>query len=146
MLSNTCKYGIRATIYLALHAGTEKKIGIKIISKELGIPTPFLGKILQQLARQKILSSIKGPNGGFGLGRPADEISMLDIVLSIDGSDLFDMCLVDLKTCADRKQGNIPCTLHKAFSPIRKQIYEMFQNLTIDQLADELRQDNKLRI
>ena len=47
MLSNTSKYAIRAVIYLALYAGEEKKIGIKQISNELKIPTPFLGKILQ---------------------------------------------------------------------------------------------------
>ena len=45
MLSNTSKYAIRAVIYLALYAGEEKKIGIKEISKDLSIPTPFLGKI-----------------------------------------------------------------------------------------------------
>jgi len=69
MLSNTCKYGIRAVIYLALHNAEEKKIGIKEISSELNIPTPFLGKILQMLAKNKMLISTKGPNGGFGLDR-----------------------------------------------------------------------------
>lgn len=64
MLSNTCKYAIRSVIYLALNAQDGKKIGIKKISEDLEIPTPFLGKILQSLARQKLLSSTKGPHGG----------------------------------------------------------------------------------
>ena len=63
MLSNTSKYAIRAVIYLALFSSDEKKIGIREISKELGLPTPFLGKILQMLAKQKILNSTKGPMG-----------------------------------------------------------------------------------
>ena len=62
MLSNTSKYAIRAVIYLALFAGKEKKIGIKQISTDLSIPTPFLGKILQTLAKHKLLSSTKGPH------------------------------------------------------------------------------------
>ena len=51
MLSNTSKYAIRAVIYLALYSTKEKKVGIKEVASELDIPSPFLGKILQQLAR-----------------------------------------------------------------------------------------------
>ena len=72
MLSNTCKYAIRAVIYLAVNDEDGKKIGIKQISKDLDIPTPFLGKILQSLAKQKLLKSTKGPHGGFSIGRPAE--------------------------------------------------------------------------
>ena len=53
MLSNTCKYGIRAVLYLAMNTKKEKKIGIKQISQDLNIPTPFLGKILQSLVKHK---------------------------------------------------------------------------------------------
>ena len=59
MLSNTCKYGIRAVIYIALSNTDKRRIGIKEISKELDIPTPFLGKILQTLVKDKLLVSTK---------------------------------------------------------------------------------------
>ena len=49
MLSNTCKYAIRAVIYIALNGENNRKIGIKEISKELDLPTAFLGKILLNL-------------------------------------------------------------------------------------------------
>ena len=65
MLSNSCKYGIRAVIYLAKNPVDNGKIGIKRISEDLGLPTPFLAKILQLLAKHKILTSSKGPHGGF---------------------------------------------------------------------------------
>ena len=94
MLSNTCKYAIRSVIYLALHAQDGKKIGIKKISEDLEIPTPFLGKILQSLARQKLLSSTKGPHGGFGLGKDPMEISLMNIVEIVDGLDMFENCLI----------------------------------------------------
>ena len=81
MLSNTSRYAIRAVIYLALKSKDESKIGIKTISKDLDIPTPFLGKILQTLAKHKILSSTKGPHGGFGLGR-----NPYDISFAMDGA------------------------------------------------------------
>jgi Rrf2 family iron-sulfur cluster assembly transcriptional regulator len=65
MLSNSCRYGIRAVIYLANQPLSSGKTGIKKISKDLNLPTPFLAKILQQLAKKKILSSSKGPHGGY---------------------------------------------------------------------------------
>ena len=65
MLSNSCRYGIRAVVYLASRYSEKNNIGIKEISGVLNLPAPFLAKILQQLARHKILNSVKGPNGGF---------------------------------------------------------------------------------
>ena len=74
MVSNTSKYAIRALIYLALYAAPEKKKGLKDIAANLGIPTPFLGKILQVLARHNILDSSKGPHGGFCTARDRPSI------------------------------------------------------------------------
>ncbi|MCK5029339.1 MAG: Rrf2 family transcriptional regulator [Bacteroidales bacterium] len=138
MLSNTCKYAIRAVIYLALH-GTEKKIGIKEISKELEIPTPFLGKILQQLAKNKMLLSTKGPNGGFLLAKPAKEITLLNIIEIIDGLDLFNECLIGMSTCSANAHKNVQCPTHHKYLPISIKLYELFNTETIQMLADEIK-------
>jgi Rrf2 family protein len=138
MLSNTCKYAIRAVIYLALN-GIENKIGIKEISKELDIPTPFLGKILQQLAKHKMLSSTKGPNGGFVLAKPATEITLLHIIEIIDGLDLFNDCLIGMRTCSASAHNDVQCPTHHKYLPISKQLYELFNTETIQVLADEIK-------
>ena len=65
MLSNSCRYGIRAVVYLASQPVTECKTGIKKISSDLKLPAPFLAKILQQLAKQKILTPQKVRMEGF---------------------------------------------------------------------------------
>ncbi len=140
MLSNTSRYAIRAVIYLALNAEDNHKIGIKEISKELDIPSPFLGKILQLLAKQKILSSTKGPNGGFGLGRNADEITLFDVIKIIDGDDIFTKCLISLRTCSEE---NIPCPLHSQYEKIRADISNMFKNQTIADLAHNIKKSRK---
>lgn len=136
MLSNTSKYAIRAVIYLALNAGEEKKIGIKQISKDLNIPTPFLGKILQTLAKHKLLSSTKGPHGGFGLGRNAKKINLIDIVDIIDGQDIFNKCLIRLDDCNDKE----PCTMHSKYAEVREQLLNLFQNQNISELIYEIKQ------
>ena len=93
MLSITSKYAVRALIYLGIFAEKGEKIGIKKISSDLKIPSPFLGKILQCRVKNKILFSTKGPNGGFGLGKSSEDITLYDIIKTIDGEDFFTNCL-----------------------------------------------------
>ncbi len=146
ILSNTCKYGIRAVIYLALKENKKNKTGIKKIAKDLDIPTPFLGKILQNLVRHKILSSTKGPHGGFGLGKKSEEIKLMDVVKIIDGEDIFNTCLINLKSCSTESHEKSPCPLHKKFKPIRDQIVELFNNQTIAELAEDIENNENIEI
>ena len=132
MLSNTCKYAIRACIYLALNADNDKKIGIKKIADDLDIPNPFLGKIMQVLAKNKILASTKGPNGGFCLGKPAKKISLMDIVIIIDGEDSFNACVIGACSCTT---GEAHCPIHEKYGPIREQAKQLFISQDIEELA-----------
>ena len=136
MLSNTSKYAIRAMIYLALNAGRETKTGIKKISGDLDIPAPFLAKILQLLAKHKLLASTKGPNGGFSLGKDPFKITLYEIVTVIDGSDIFDKCLISMRTCHEE---NIPCPMHTKYEPIRKEIKQLFQLQDLGNLSGDLK-------
>jgi Rrf2 family protein len=139
MLSNTSKYAIRAMIYLALNSKGEAKIGIKQISKDLEIPTPFLGKILQSLAKHKLLASTKGPHGGFGLGKNAYDINLMDIVEVIDGLDSFNMCVLGLKSCTNNEQN---CPIHKNYGTIREELKNLFQTENIGAIADHIRENS----
>lgn len=136
MLSNTSKYAIRAVIYLALNGNKDSKIGIKQISKDLEIPTPFLGKILQSLAKHKLLASTKGPHGGFSLGKSAYDISLMDIVEIIDGLDSFNMCVLGLKTCTE---SHTFCPVHSSYSGIREQLKNLFQSENIGILVEKIK-------
>jgi len=139
MLSNTCKYAIRAVIYLAVNDEEGKRIGIKQISKELDIPTPFLGKILQSLAKQKLLNSTKGPHGGFGLGRKAEDITLYDIVSIIDGEDVFTTCLIGMKSCKSNASEGYACPVHDQYHSIRQQMKEFFSNETVEKIVTNMK-------
>ncbi|MCW3806991.1 RrF2 family transcriptional regulator [Plebeiibacterium marinum] len=138
MLSNTCKYAVRAVIYLALNKNEEKKIGIKKISEELNIPTPFLGKILQQLAKQKMLLSTKGPHGGFSIAMDPSDISLLDIIKVVDGMDMFEMCLIGLNSCKSIHDKKLPCPIHDKFCKLRADMYDMFKSETLKNIIDRI--------
>jgi Rrf2 family protein len=134
MLSNSCKYGIRAVVYLASRH-TRNNIGIREISEDLGLPAPFLAKILQQLAKHKILNSVKGPNGGFSLKKKPESVTMLDIVKIIDGDNLFKNCLIHEGACSEVRKSRKACPVHDDYSVIRSKIDGLFRNRTIADLA-----------
>jgi len=141
MLSNTSKYALRAVIYLALYASDEKKAGIREIAEKLNIPTPFLGKILQNLAKHQILDSTKGPHGGFCLKRPAMDISLMEIIEVIDGRDIFDTCVIRTSKCSY----DAPCSLHDKMAPLRSEMKSLFLTESVADLVSEFR-DGKERI
>jgi Rrf2 family transcriptional regulator, iron-sulfur cluster assembly transcription factor len=137
MLSNTCKYAIRSMIYLANYAPGSTKIGIKKITEDLNIPPPFLGKILQKLVRKNILCSIKGPHGGFALGKKAEEISLYEIIVQIDGEDYFNSCIIRLESCSCFTEEISTCPIHKRFSSIRSELISFYQNTSLADIIDD---------
>jgi Rrf2 family iron-sulfur cluster assembly transcriptional regulator len=144
MLSNSCRYGIRAVIYLASQPLSNGKTGIKKISSDLNLPTPFMAKILQQLAKQKILSSSKGPHGGFSLLKDPHEITLLDIVNTIDGKDVFTSCIMHNGSCEGVEKDKKKCTIHDEYEKTRADLIKLFGNRSIYDLAQ--RADNTERV
>lgn len=134
ILSKTAEYALRSIIYVALNNTREKKIGIKELSRELELPSHFAGKILQQVVRHDLLSSTKGPNGGFYLSKPASEITLMDIVRVIDGLQVFKSCGLGLKDCSDIH----PCPLHHEFKIHREGLKHLFNTKTIQDLVDDI--------
>lgn len=138
MLSNTCKYALRALIYLGKFSQDDKKIGIKVISEKLDISSPFLGKILQNLVKQKLLVSTKGPNGGFGLAKPPEDVTLWEIVILVDGEDFFTNCLIGLEPCVSHDPTKPLCPVHKKYNQLRKEISVFYHETTLKIISDDV--------
>lgn len=135
MFSKACEYAIRAVLYIATQSEQGKRTSLKDISKETDSPEAFTAKILQQLSKNNVLQSIKGPNGGFEI--PEDDmqrIRLIEIVRIIDGDQLFTGCALGLKACNEEK----PCPLHSEFLGIRTNIHQLLENTTIKKLVYDL--------
>lgn len=138
MLTRGCEYALQAMLFLA--AGPPgKPILQRDISAALDIPPHFLGKVLQTLARNKLVISQKGKSGGFILARPAQQITPFDIITAIDGPTFLDGCLLGFPTCND----HAPCPVHNDWGELKNGILKMFYDENISQLSKEL--DRKLR-
>jgi Rrf2 family protein len=135
MLSNACQYAIRSVLYLAIHSDDKKRIGVKLIAEELETPQPFLAKLLQQLAKSDLVSSIKGPNGGFYLTKENADNSLWEIVKCIDGTDKFDHCFLGLSKCSDEN----PCPVHFIVSPFKEKLLNDFRDKSIAQFTKEIK-------
>ena len=131
MLSNSCKYAIRAVSFLAQFKSKSIKRSPKKISDELLMPTPYLAKILRELSKQKIISSAKGPGGGYFVSDENRTKTMLDIIISIDGLEKFKICFLGLPNCCDE----CPCSVHETVSIFKKEFLKNAKSKTINDLG-----------
>jgi Rrf2 family protein len=83
-LSRASSYALHAVAFMAAQK-RDQPIASHHIAKARGIPERFLVKVLKPLVSAQILLSIKGPNGGYRLGRPATDVTMLEVVEAVDG-------------------------------------------------------------
>ena len=83
-LTRASSYALHAVAYMAQQK-SDRPVASHKIAQERGIPERFLLKVLKPLVSARVLTSIKGPNGGYKLARPATDISVLEIVEAVDG-------------------------------------------------------------
>lgn len=134
IFSRQCEYAVQAIVYLAKKPQGEMT-SIKEISNTLKIPYHFTAKILQDLVYEGLLSSLKGPTGGFGLARSAKEISLLNIVEAVDGIKVLNSCVMGFSDCGD----NNPCAAHRHWKAMRDTIYKKMLTKTIAELAGAMK-------
>ncbi len=84
-LTSRSEYALLALLYLARH-GSDKLVTVDTIAKAQDIPPKFLEQILLLLKRARYLKSSKGQHGGYALGKPAEKITLAEIVRLIDGA------------------------------------------------------------
>lgn len=134
MLSEKCKYALRCVLYLSVHSSERNRISGVTIAQNLKIPDAFTLKILQKLVSDGIISSVKGPNGGFYLSKKNRKKKLMDVIKSIDGEDFFIQCGLGLKECSDKK----PCPLHHDFVKARKIFLKTLAKMSIDKLSQKI--------
>ena len=140
MLSNACKYAIRSILYLGIQTDNKNKVNVKKVAQELEVPQPFLAKLLQQLTKNGLVSSSKGPNGGFYLSKADKKNTIWDIIEIIDGSSKFDECFLGLSKCSDDN----PCPVHFIVSPFKENILKNFRDKTISEYVKEIETSGKV--
>ena len=134
MISKAASYGVQSLAYLAMSDQDREYVPISEISRELSIPYHFLKKVIADLVVGGLLISHRSAKGGIALARPAKQITLMDIIARIDGTAVFEECILGLPGCGKEH----PCALHENWAAERKRLYELFSNSSLDSLASQV--------
>lgn len=136
MFSKATEYALRATIFIAQKGTEEKKLSIDEIASAIDSPKSFTAKILQALTKDNhIISSVRGPNGGFYLTEKSKQLPVRIILQAMGDEEVLEKCVLGLKQCSEQQ----PCPMHEQYKSIRKQLKELFVTKTIQQFASEIK-------
>jgi Rrf2 family iron-sulfur cluster assembly transcriptional regulator len=135
MFSKSCEYGLRAIIYIAQQTEQNNKVSLTTISEAIDSPQAFTAKILQQLTKNNVVSSIKGPYGGFVIEEgKMKTVTLSEVVKILDGDSIYTGCGLGLSQCNEAN----PCPLHFKFIAIREQLKEMLENTSLEMLVTDM--------
>lgn len=135
MFSKTAEYALRATFYIAQKGTKENKLPIDEIANAIGSPKPFTAKILQSLTKnESIISSVRGPNGGFFMTPKAKKLPVTSILEAMNEKQTLTKCVLGLAQCTSEK----PCPMHHKYLEIKGQLIDMFDSTTIEEVANNL--------
>lgn len=127
-LSKKTEYSIMALRHLAGQA--DKSATVKSMASELGISQSLLAKLLQELARSKIVGSVQGAHGGYRLLAELSCLSLADLVEIVEGPISLTACSRADQTC-EHQQG---CDLKKSFAPLGKQVRSVLETIKVADL------------
>ncbi len=132
ILSKKSRYGLRALVDLSVSSKSEH-MALNVIAQRNGISTQYLEQVFAALRRADIVKSIKGPQGGYLLKRPADEITVAEIVLALDGAYHVE----DETETPDCELHGITGTLQSLIvDRVNRQLDEVFTSITLGDLEE----------
>ncbi|GMV06490.1 MAG: hypothetical protein AMXMBFR53_27660 [Gemmatimonadota bacterium] len=132
MLTRTGGYALHAALAIAEMGRDGRAVRAAEVAAALGIPANYLAKILQSLARDGVLLSERGRNGGFRLARPPQEIRLIDVVANFDDLGRERQCLLGRGTCSD--VGG--CPAHREWKAASAPAFRFFETRTLADLMN----------
>ena len=128
-------YAVRALIFMAevIKKKPKEVITVDQIVNELDLPKRFTRRILQKLAKNKVLYSYKGKDGGFSFLILPSKIKLIDLMKIFQGGMDFTNCLLKGKICPNVKKCPLRKRLKKVCSTVKKEL----EKITITSLLEE---------
>lgn len=122
------RYAVTAVLDLALH-DHNAPVNLQDIATRQEISLAYLEQLFAKLRKGGIVSSVRGPGGGYRLQRPAQEISVADIISAVDEP-------VDTTRCGGKQncQGKLRCLTHDLWEDLNDQIAGFFRGITLGEL------------
>ena len=128
MISRSVEYALRAVICLAVNQ--HKELTVNEIAKMVHVPPSYLSKILQSLAKKKIVTSRRGKLGGFALACQPSELTILNIINAVDPLKRIETCFLE-----SQKEETDLCALQICVNDVISTVEAKFNNVRIADLT-----------
>jgi Rrf2 family protein len=128
-LSKTQEYALQALIHLAT-TPDEYRLS-REIAVQLGVPAPYLAKILKRFAQHGYVESVKGRGGGYRVLADTLSVPLREVVMVADGHDPIGGCLLGMSKCSERSS----CPIHEKWLPLRARAEKILEQQTVGGLA-----------
>ncbi len=128
-LTTKGRYAVTAMLDLALHQ-EQAPIRLAGISDRQGISLSYLEQLFAQLRRQALVKSVRGPGGGYHLGRQATTISVAEVIAAVNEDTDTTRC----GGAGDCQEGET-CLTHHLWMDLSDQVREFLQNISLDDLV-----------
>jgi Rrf2 family protein len=129
-ITRQADYAIRAILYLAEHEDNGRA-PTNVIAEAKHIPPSFLAKIISQLSVAGLVNTSRGARGGVTLARPSSEITLLEVIESIDGPISINECALDLSICQFGKE----CLVGPVWCKLQEELVTRLKEISFNQLV-----------
>lgn len=116
-----------------VEAGEDAVLPVSEIAEARGLPGAFLARIFRTLSRRGVLESRRGRGNGYTLARPASSTSLREVIEAVEGSEVFERCLLWREHCHDES----PCPLHHRLKELRPRIEALLDTTTLADYVSE---------
>jgi Rrf2 family protein len=131
IFSKSFGYALRGVLYIRMAGESKTMVRLDVIARELAVPRHFLGKVMKKLVKEGVLSSQKGPYGGFCINEKTMETSLLNLVKITGEPEEFSSCVLRLRHCNSEN----PCPMHHQIESLRNQWQALLTSTTIEDLV-----------
>ena len=133
-LTTKGRFAVTAMIDVALN-GTRGPVTLAAVSERQRISLSYLEQLFGKLRRHGLVESVRGPGGGYNLARPADQVSVADVILAVDEP-------IDATQCGGRENchDDRRCMTHDLWAALNAHIFSFLRSVTLAQLVAEQRQ------
>ena len=135
-LTTKGRFAVTAMIDLAINQ-RDNPITLSEISGRQAISLSYLEQLFGKLRRHNIVASVRGPGGGYSLGRAANEVSVADIILAVDEPIDATQCGGKLNCQGQDHHGSSQCMTHKLWATLNDKMVEFLHSVSLQDLVDQ---------
>jgi Rrf2 family iron-sulfur cluster assembly transcriptional regulator len=140
-LTTKGRFAVTAMIDLALRHG-KGPVTLSAISERQEISLSYLEQLFGKLRRHNIVASVRGPGGGYNLGRRAEEVTVADIIIAVDEPLDATQCGGKENCHSVERVGGSRCMTHELWSTLNEKMVEYLDSVSLQDLVDQQEQKN----